>query len=182
MMGLIHGWMAQGVWRGERSANWLDGGAPYYRCYRCADGRDVAVGALEPQFYAQLLMGLGLQEADLPAQADQTGWPVLHKRFAEVFASKSRDTWATIFAGTDACVAPVLSLAEARDHPHLSERATYVRPGGVLQSAPAPRFSRSTPRAVAVPGAAGQDTDAILHELGYDADAIVVMRDDGVIT
>ena len=170
MMGLIHGLIAQGRWSDRRADNWLDGGAPYYRCYRCADGRDVAVGALEPQFYAQLLEGLGLADADLPGQEDCAGWPALHARFAEVFASQNRDHWVEVFAGTDACVAPVLSLAEAAVHPHISERGTYVAPGGVLQSAPAPRLSRTPGRAPQSPTAPGADTDAILAELDLNED------------
>jgi alpha-methylacyl-CoA racemase len=169
MMGLIHMMMAQGAWRAERGANWLDGGAPFYRCYACADGGYVAVGALEPQFYALLLAGLGLAQADLPDQNDRASWPAMHARFEAVFASRSRDDWAATFADTDACVAPVLSLIEAAKQPHLAARGTYVAPGGVRQAAPAPRFGRSEPRAPAPPTAPGADTDAILSELGLDA-------------
>ncbi|CAN0022344.1 unnamed protein product, partial [Chrysoparadoxa australica] len=182
MMGLIHGMIAQGLWQAERGVNWLDGGAPFYRCYACADGGYVAVGALEPQFYALLLNGLGLDPADLPDQNDRSGWPELEARFAAVFATRSRDDWAAVFAGTDACVAPVLSLKEAEAEPHLAARGTYVAPGGVGQAAPAPRFSRSVPRAPRAPSAPGADTDAILSELGHDNAAQADLRAKGALS
>ena len=146
---MVWGMLAQGMWRDERGSNLLDGHAPFYDTYTCADGRHVAVGALEPQFYAALLAGLGLDGEDLPAQYDQSGWPALRARFTEVFATRTRDEWAEVFAGTDACVTPVLSFAEAREHPHLAARGTIVERDGVPQAAPAPRFSRTAP---AVPG------------------------------
>jgi alpha-methylacyl-CoA racemase len=146
---MVWGMLAQDMWRDERGSNLLDGHAPFYDTYTCADGRHVAVGALEPQFYAALLAGLGLDGEDLPAQYDQSGWPALRARFTEVFATRTRDEWAEVFAGTDACVTPVLSFAEAREHPHLAARGTIVERDGVPQAAPAPRFSRTAP---AVPG------------------------------
>lgn len=132
-----------GEWTDEREANLLDGGAPYYTVYECADGRHVAVGALEPQFYRVLLAGLGLDEDDLPDRVDPARWPELRERFAAVFKTRSRDVWATRFAGTDACVTPVLDLAGAEGDPHLLARGTVRRYGDVTQAAPAPRFSRS---------------------------------------
>jgi len=179
MMGLLHNMIAQGNWQPERGVNWLDGGAPFYRCYACADGRHVAVGALEPQFYALLLDGLGLQQADLPHQNDRTSWPAMQERFEAIFKTQSRDAWATTFSGTDACVAPVLTLDEAAAQPHLAERGVYVAPGGVRQAAPAPRFGRSPARAPMPPGAPGADADAILSELGLDADARAQLRAEG---
>jgi alpha-methylacyl-CoA racemase len=151
---------AMGAWGPERGANLLDGGAPFYDTYACADGEYVAVGALEPQFYAALLDGLGLDPADLPDQQDRSGWPVLRRVFTEAFAARTRDEWAARFAGTDACVTPVLSFEEAAEHPHLEARGTYVRRDGVLQAAPAPRFSR-TPAALE-DAAAEADLDAVL--------------------
>nr|MDT0663865.1 CaiB/BaiF CoA-transferase family protein [Micromonospora sp. DSM 115978] len=138
-----------GVWTDERHANVLDGAAPFYGTYTCADGRYIAVGAVEPQFYAQLLDGLGLTGADLPHQHDRAAWPVIRARIAGVFASRSRDEWMTVFDGTDACVTPVLSFSEATKHPHALARGSIVTIDGVDQAAPAPRFSRSviaTPR------------------------------------
>ncbi|GAB3141390.1 alpha-methylacyl-CoA racemase [Amycolatopsis stemonae] len=134
----------RGEWSDERGTNLLDGGAPFYDTYECADGRYVAVGAIEPQFYAQLLAGLGL-EADLPDRLDRTGWPALRARFAEAFHSAPRDHWAKVFDGTDACVTPVLTFEEAREHPHLVARGTLTVVDGVPQAAPAPRFSRTVP-------------------------------------
>ncbi|WP_299729576.1 CaiB/BaiF CoA-transferase family protein [uncultured Tateyamaria sp.] len=182
MMGLIHGMMAQGVWTDQPGTNWLDGGAPFYRCYRCADGRDVAVGALEPQFYALLLDGLGLGDADLPDQNDRAGWPDLTARFAAIFVSAPRDHWAAVFAGTDACVAPVLTLEEAARDPHLAQRGVYVAPGGIRQAAPAPRFSASDVPQPTAPTAPGADTETVLAELGYDDQTIRTLRASGALT
>lgn len=143
MMGLIHGMLAKGTWGEARASNWLDGAAPFYRCYTCADGKFVAVGALEPQFYAILLDKLGLPDAYQADQNDAATWPTRTAEFAEVFASKSRDHWAKVFDKTDACVAPVLSFSEVASHPHNAARGTFVTEDDVLQAAPAPRFSRS---------------------------------------
>ncbi|MBY5933975.1 CoA transferase [Tateyamaria omphalii] len=179
MMGLLHGFMASGFWTDQPGTNWLDGGAPFYRCYRCADGRDIAVAALEPQFYALLIKGLGLDPATLPDQNDRAQWDQTAATFAEIFASRPRDAWADVFSGTDACVAPVLSMSEAREDAHLVSRETYVAPGNVWQAAPAPRFSRSVPRDTAPPTAPGADADALLSEIGYDAARIETLRRDG---
>lgn len=135
---LFHALSARGLWSEARGANLLDGGAPFYRCYACRDGRFVAVGALEPQFYAALLAGLGI-EADEAPQFDMAGWSALHARLAAVFATRDRDDWAAHFADTDACVTAVLTLAEAPGHPHNAARGTFAM-DGVVQPAPAPRF------------------------------------------
>ncbi|HXV92334.1 MAG TPA: CaiB/BaiF CoA-transferase family protein [Pseudonocardia sp.] len=148
---MVWGLLGQKVWSEERDANLLDGHAPFYDTYACSDGRHVAVGALEPQFYTALLRGLGLADADLPAQYDRAGWPTLRARFTEVFASRSRDEWAETFADTDACVTPVLAWGEVAAHPHVAARSTIVAPDGMPQAAPAPRFSRT---ATEVPGPA----------------------------
>ncbi|WP_374514862.1 CaiB/BaiF CoA transferase family protein [Brevundimonas sp.] len=146
---LFHAFRARGLWSDARGANLLDGGAPFYRCYACRDGGFVAVGALEPQFYAALLAGLGIPAEEAP-QFDLTGWAALHARFEAVFASRDRDEWAALFAGTDACVTPVLSLGEAPLHPHNVARGTFVE-SGVVQPAPAPRFGGQTPEPSAPP-------------------------------
>lgn len=182
MMGLLHGFMASGFWTDQPGGNWLDGGAPFYRCYRCADGRDVAVAALEPHFYAALLKGLDLDAAALPDQNDRSGWPALTDRFAALFARRPRDVWAATFAGTDACVAPVLSMSEARKDVHMADRGTYVSVSDVWQAAPAPRFGGSVPRQPTPPTAPGEDAAEILSELGYDAIRIAALRVDGVLT
>jgi len=134
-----------GEWLDGREQNLTDGGAPFYDCYQCADGRFVAVGAIEAQFYAALLAGLELDRADLPEQMDRSRWPELKTRLAEVFSRRTRDEWITVFAGLDACVTPVLAFGEVPGHPHVAARGTVVRHGGVVQAAPAPRFSRTRP-------------------------------------
>ena len=141
---LLHGMIATGMWSGDRGTNLLDGGAPFYDTYRTADGSFVAVGALEPQFYAALLDGLGLTgDPSLPAQHDAARWPELRSRLAARFATRTRDEWTTVFADRDACVAPVLDPRSAPAFPHLQERGTFVSVGGLTQPAPAPRFSRT---------------------------------------
>jgi alpha-methylacyl-CoA racemase len=147
-----------GVWRDERRSNLLDGAAPFYDTYRCADGGFVAVGALEPQFYAALLDGLGVGAEEFGDQHDPAGWPAMRERFTALFASRSRDEWADHFVGTDACVTPVLSYGEAVGDPHLAARETYVEVDGVAQAAPAPRFSR-TPSDVPPPPVAPGSTE-----------------------
>jgi len=176
----LYGLRAQGAWSDERGTNLLDGGAPFYDTYQTADGRYVAVGALEPQFYAALLRGLGLAGADLPAQLDRSGWPELRRRLAEAFASRSRDEWADVFAGTDACVAPVLGLGEAPEHPHALARDAFVEAGGIRQPGPAPRFGRSAAAAPAPPPRPGADTDAVLAGLGLSEPQVADLRASGV--
>jgi alpha-methylacyl-CoA racemase len=169
---MVYGMLGAGLWQDRRAANLLDGGAPFYDTYACADGGHVAVGALEPQFYAALLEGLGLPD-DLPgAQYDVAHWPEHRRRFAAAFASRTRDDWAAAFEGTDACVTPVLGLEEAPAHPHLAARGTFVEQDGTALPGPAPRFSR-TPGAVR--GAArrpGADTRAVLSDWGFSADEV----------
>ncbi len=153
---------ARGLWSDQRGRNLLDSGAPFYDTYACADGRYVAVGALEPRFYAALLEGLGLVGHALPAQLDQSRWPELRDRFTDVFASRSRDEWAAVFEGTDACVTPVLSFAEVATHPHAAARGTIIELDGVPQAAPAPRFSRTAPDRPTPPPQPGADIAAVL--------------------
>lgn len=140
---LFHALRARGVWSDHRGANLLDGGAPFYRCYRCRDGKFVAVGALEPRFYAALIAGLELTPDQAP-QYDIAGWPGLHARLELLFAARDRDDWAARFAGTEACVTPVLNWSEAVAHPHNQARATFGGEG-LMQPAPAPRFDGQAP-------------------------------------
>ncbi|MCU0283453.1 MAG: CoA transferase [Candidatus Nanopelagicales bacterium] len=144
LMSLVHGMRVQGAWPNPPGENVLDGGCPFYDTYTCSDGRYVAVGALEPPFYAELLAGLGLADAGLPPQWDQAGWPVLRARFTEAFAAHPREHWAQAFAGTSACVTPVLEMTEAPAHPHLAARGTFVTDpvSGQPVPGPAPRFPR----------------------------------------
>ncbi len=182
----LHGMRAAGAWRDERGVNLLDGGAPFYDTYATADGQHMAVGALEPQFYAALLAGLGLADADLPAQHDRAGWPVLRDRFTAIFASRTRDEWAGVFAGTDACVAPVLSLDEAAGHEHNAARGVFTEVAGVIQPAPAPRFGRTAAGAPTPPVRPGASTDSVLSGrppagLGLSAGQIADLRERGVV-
>lgn len=147
LMALFTQMSASGRWRPERGTNFLDGGAPYYRTFACADGEHVAVGALEPQFYRLLCERVGLEEPLLDTRTDPGSWPGLHERFAAIFLSKSRAEWCAILEGTDACFAPVMSLAEAPSHPHLAARGTFVEQDGIVQPAAAPRFSHTPSRA-----------------------------------
>src|SRR5262245_57831429 len=150
---MIVGMLGAGSWRAERGRNLLDSGAPFYDVYETADGEHLAVGALEPQFWQSLLDGLagaGVDVAELPDRSDLTRWPELRKRLAETFATRTRAEWMSVLEGTDAWVAPVLSMPEAAKHPHLAARGTYIEHEGVVQPAPAPRFSR-TPAALSTP-------------------------------
>ena len=173
----IHGLRAGGAWRDERGSNLLDGGAPFYDTYQTADGKFVAVGALEAKFYAELVSRLGLDVSDLPPQLDPAGWPALRERLTAAFAARTQAEWTEVFDGSDACVTPVLSMADAPGHPHNVARGTFIEVGGVRQPAPAPRFSR-TPAAVPdPPPVPGSDTEAVLTSLGYSPAEIADLRD-----
>jgi alpha-methylacyl-CoA racemase len=172
---------ASGAWSDTRGANILDGAAPNYRCYACSDGRYVAVGALEPEFWHLLLDRLGLDAATTASPYDSREWSALTKLLADVFATRSRDEWAGVFAGSDACVAPVLTLAEAPDHPHNAARASYTGVTGETVPAPAPRFS-ATPAVVGEPSPNGAYTTTLLAELGYDESAVAALRAAGAIS
>lgn len=178
LMSLFHTMAAQGMWREEAGVNLLDSGAPFYDVYRTADGRWLAVACLEPQFYAEWLRVAGLDGEDLPGQYDAAGWPVLRERFAETIVSRTRDEWAEAAAGTDACVAPVLTMQEAPHHPHLSARGTFVEVGGIVQASPAPRFSR-TP--TGTPGVSAAASPQALAAWGVDAGRVDELRARGVV-
>ena len=178
---MVYGMLAAGLWQDRRASNLLDTGAPFYDTYACSDGKHVAVGAIEPQFYAVLLDGLGLTGALPGGQHDVSAWPEHRRRIAEVIATRTRDEWAAVFEDTDACLTPVLSLREAPLHPHMSARGTFVEEGGVVQPGPAPRFSR-TPGAVrSGPRLPGQDTRAVLAAWGFSAEELPQLFADGVI-
>lgn len=166
---MTYGLRAAGLWTDKRESNLLDGGAPNYGIYRCSDGKFVAVGAIEPQFRQALYDGLGLKEEAGRAE------------IAAAFASRTRDQWAEHFAGRDACVAPVLDLAVAPDHPHNAARATFVDLDGVIQPGPAPRYSRTSCQSPRPAGEEGADGEAILAELGYSPEAIAGLRAEGVL-
>jgi alpha-methylacyl-CoA racemase len=180
---MLHGLMAQGRWRDQAGVNFSDGGSNYYDTYECADGRFVAVGALEGPFYAELLAGLGLGSEELPSRGDPANWPLLKARFAQVFATRDRDDWARVFASTDACVTPVLGLSEAPGHPHNVARKVFVEHGGIVQPAPAPRFDRTASDVGRPPPCPGEHTVEVLGELGYrdrEIDSLVGSRAVGV--
>jgi alpha-methylacyl-CoA racemase len=178
---MLHGAMAQGRWRDEAGANFADSGSNYYNTYTCRDGRYFAVGALEAPFYEELLAGLGLSGVDLPDRSKPENWPELERRFAEVFVTKTRDEWALVFATSDACAAPVLTLTEAPDHPHNAARAVFVERDGIVQPAPAPRFDRTPLELDRLPPRPGQDSVDVLGDLGYDAATIQHLIEAGAI-
>jgi alpha-methylacyl-CoA racemase len=172
---------AAGLWDDSRAANLLDGGAPFYTIYATSDGRQMAVGALEPQFYTALIDGLGLADAELPGQLDRDGWPRLRVRFAEIFAGRTRAEWEAVFDGTDACVTPVLGMVEAPAHPANAERGVFGVEAGHPLPAPAPRFDADV---AAEPGDApspGAHTNEILAAAGFDEPEIDRLRADAVV-
>jgi alpha-methylacyl-CoA racemase len=180
LMAMFHGMRAMGFWQDERGTNLIDTGAHFYEVYETADGKYVSVGAIEPQFYAELLRLTGLHD-DLPAQMDRAHWPAMKERLAAIFRTKTRDEWCALMEGSDACFAPVLSMAEAPQHPHNQHRGTFVEVDGVVQPGPAPRFSR-TPGAVAGPPATvGEHTDEVLADWGFSGDDIAKLRSAGAI-
>jgi alpha-methylacyl-CoA racemase len=176
---LLHGLMAAGQWVDHRGVNFLDTGVPWYDTYQTADGQWMAVGALEPKFYAEFVRLLGLPDEVAGNRGDPSTWPRLRQAIADAFASRTREAWSAVFDGTDACVAPVLSLTEAADHPHLAARETFIDIDGIVQPAPAPRFSRTVPPRPAPPPAVGADTADVLRDWGVDnIDALLA---DGVV-
>jgi alpha-methylacyl-CoA racemase len=179
----IHGMMAMGGWKDERGVNMLDSGAHFYEVYECADGKFLSVGAIEPQFYAVLLEKTGLaDDAEFLQQHDKSQWPHLKERLAAVIVTKTRDEWAEIFDGTDGCVAPILSLGEAPSHPHNVARSTFVERDGIVQPAPAPRFSRTGAAIERSPAYPGEHTDEVLADWGVvDSDRVAALRAAGAI-
>jgi alpha-methylacyl-CoA racemase len=171
---------AAGGWSDQRGANMLDGGAPNYRCYVCADGRYVAVGALEPQFWAAVVAGLGLDADATPSPYDPAQWADCAAAVGARFATKSRDEWAAIFEPLDACVAPVLTLAEAPDHPHNVARGTFTEVGGAIQATPAPKFS-ATPGLTRTLTDIDADTADVLDELGFGESEVTALREAGAL-
>ena len=169
LAGFVFAMHSAGTWKDERGSNVLDTGAPWYDVYPTKDGKWLSVGAIEARFYAEFVAGIGLDMAELPKQHDRAGWPDLRRLFAAKIAAKTRAEWEQVFAASDACVAPVLSLAEVSKHPHNETRGTFLNRDGVVQPAPAPRFSRTKAEAGSTPVAAGSNTDAILAEFGFSA-------------
>jgi alpha-methylacyl-CoA racemase len=175
----VHGMLGPGAWRDEREANLLDGGAPFYRVYECADGGFVAVGALEPQFWRELVEVLGVDVDG--EQYDPQTWPAQQAAFSAAFLTRPRDEWAEVFAGTDACVAPVLGLVEAPTHPHLAARGTFVPLGGGVVPATPPRFSRTPALPPGPERAVGADTRAYLLGHGFDPAEVDALLASGAV-
>ncbi len=181
LMASCYGAHAAGAHLDERGVNRLDGGCHHYNVYETQDGKFISVGSNEPQFYALLIEALGLDLENLPPQADRTHWPEMKRRIGAIFKTKTRAEWCAQMEGSDICFAPVLSLAEAPEHPHMKARGTFVEIDGVVQPGPAPRFSR-TPGAVQGPPAApGQHTDEALSAWGLSDDRIADLRKSGAV-
>lgn len=183
LMTMFHAFRAMGFWQDQRGTNLLDSGAWFYDVYETKDGRYISIGSLEPQFFNELLEKSGLAETgeELPYQHDRSSWESMRERVTELFKTRTRDEWCEIMDASDVCFAPVLSLAEAPTHPHNVHRETFVENQGVVQPAPAPRFSR-TPGAIQRPPAhPGQHTDEGLTDWGFTADRVAELRDAGAI-
>ena len=181
LMTMIHAFKELGMWKSGRGTNILDSGAHFYECYETKDGEYVALGAIEPQFYAALIKGMGLEGEELPNQMDRERWPEMKKRFAEIFLTKTQDEWSAIFDGTDACVVPVLDPFEAYKHPHNQARQTFVEVEGIIQPAPAPRFL-GTPSSISrPPGQPGADTEEGLAAWGVDRSRIASLKGSGAL-
>lgn len=169
LMSMIYGLKAAGRWSNDKGINLLDGGAHFYDTYECADGRWIAIGSIEPQFYKLLLEKTGIDDPDFHAQMDQSLWPALKLKLASVIKTKTRDEWCLLMEGTDVCFAPVLDMNEAPLHPHNRERQTFVELDGVLQPAPAPRFSRTQPEIQPTPPISNKNIKEILADWGINS-------------
>jgi len=176
LMSAVYGTRASGLWSDRREENLLDGGAHFYDCYETADGKYISIGSLEPQFYALLLQKAGVDEKMFEDQMDRRKWPELKEKLKEIFKRKSRDEWCEIMEGTDVCFAPVLSLDEVSHHPHNRTRKTFIEVDGVLQPAPAPRFSRTNPELQSPPPVPGEHAQEVLAEFGFSKNEIEKLK------
>jgi alpha-methylacyl-CoA racemase len=181
LMMMMYGALAAGAWKEERGSNRTDGGAHYYNVYETKDGEHVAIGSIEPQFYALLLQHTGLGGETLPEQTDRTTWPDMQSRLARIFKEKTRAEWTAIMEQTDICFAPVLRMSEAFDHPHNVHRESFVEIEGIKQPAPAPRFLGTPTRVQRPPARIGEHTDAILRDWGFSADEITALHQAGAV-
>jgi alpha-methylacyl-CoA racemase len=178
---MMYGMRAFGALNDGREANLLDGGAPFYDSYACGDGKFITIGSLEPQFYAQLLALTGAADPAFQDQMDRHAWPQMKARFTALFKTRSRADWCQLLEGTDVCFAPVLDMAEAPAHPHNVARASFIDIDGVVQPAPAPRFSRTPASAGASASKPGVDSAAILADWGWPDQEVKALRDAHVI-
>ena len=181
LMAMLYGIKATGLWSNERQANLLDGGAHFYGAYACADGKFVAVGPIEPQFYQEFLRRAGIDDPALASHLDPGAWGAQREKLATIFRTRTRDEWCALLEGTDACVAPVLDMDEAPQHPHNVARETFVTVDDVVQPAPAPKLSRTPAAIQGPPPVPGADTEQVLAAWGFTAEEIAQLRADGAI-
>jgi alpha-methylacyl-CoA racemase len=181
LMMMMYGALAAGAWREERGSNRTDGGAHFYHVYETKDGEHVAIGSIEPQFYALLLRHTGLAGESLPEQTDRSTWPDMQTRLARIFKQKTRAEWTAIMEQTDICFAPVLRMSEAMRHPHNLHRNSFIEIGGVAQPAPAPRFLGTPTRVQMPPARIGEHTDAVLRDWGFSIDEIASLHRAGAV-
>jgi alpha-methylacyl-CoA racemase len=181
LMSMFYGFKAMGMWRDEKGQNLLDGGAHFYDTYETADGKWVSLGSIEPQFYALLLEKTGITDGEFAAQMDRDKWPSLKEKIARVMKTKTRDEWDKLMEGSDVCYAPVLSLAEAPNHPHNKARGTFVEIDGVVQPGPAPRFSRTKVEVQGPAPSCGQHNEEVLSRFGFGANEIAALKTSGAI-
>lgn len=182
LMAMMYSFKAMGIWNAERGSNMLDSGAHFYDAYETSDGKYVSIGSIEPQFYALLLEHSGLgEDEELPHPMDRSQWPALKERMADIFKTRTRDEWCEIMEGTDICFAPVLSMDEAPQHPHIRHRETFIELAGVTQPAPAPRFSRTVAEVSRPPSFEGQHTEEVLDSFGFSAEKISSLKADKAI-
>jgi alpha-methylacyl-CoA racemase len=181
LMTMFYGMMANGAWTDARGSNAVDGASHFYTVYETKDGKHVSIGSIEAKFYAELLEKTGLTNTDMPPQFDKAEWPAMKQRFAEVFKTKTREEWTAIMEGSDVCFAPVLNFSEAPSHPHNVARQTFVTVDGVVQPAPAPRFSRTVPEIQRPPASRGEHTEEALSDWGFGPDELSALRSEGAI-
>src|SRR5271167_961337 len=181
LMSAIYGMHGSGFWTDERGANVLDTGAHYYDVYETSDGKYVSIGSIEGKFYDELLRLSGLKKEELAPQNDRKAWPQMKERVATLFRTKTRDEWCKIMEGSDICFAPVLSMAEAPNHPHNKLRGTFVEENGVTQPGPAPRFSRTPSKIQRPPARPGEHTEEALRDWGFANADLDQLRKSGAI-
>lgn len=181
LMAMMYGLKSAGMWQTQRGTNILDGGAHFYRTYQCSDGKWISVGAIEPQFYALLLEKTGLSAEGFRKQMDPNNWLPLTEKLASIFRTKTRDEWCTLMENTDVCFAPVLDMNEATEYPHNKERGTFLEIDGVVQPAPAPRFSRTAPEVQCPPANNGEHTHQILRQHGYSEKDLELLKMNSII-
>jgi len=181
LMAMIYGLKAAGLWTDKSGTNLLDTGAHFYDTYETADNKFIAIGSIEPQFYELLLKLAEIDDPQFDSQLDLAQWPQMKEKLSILFKTKTRDAWCDIMEGSDVCFAPVLSMSEAPEHPHNKQRKTFIENEGVLQPAPAPRFSRTEPEIRNPPPTPGQDTESVLIDFGFKKREIESLKSSRVI-